>query len=246
MVTSRYSDGSARVDDDRNDTTRTLPWMRAGTERFSALVEGLSDIELAEPSALPGWSRAHVVAHMARNAEALLRLVTWARTGVETPMYPSREARAADIADSAGHPPARLRAELTATAADLDAALAALTPEQREAQVRSALGRPMPAAQVPWMRVREVWLHAVDLGSGAEVADVPDGVVDLLLDEVTTTLSAADGCPSATLAPTDRDGRWRLGSGDHEAVIAAPAATLVGWLTGRTALPGAPDLPSWL
>lgn len=234
------------MDDGRNDTTRTLPWMRTGTQRLLEQVAGLSDIELAEPSALPEWSRAHLVAHLARNAEALLRLVTWARTGVETPMYPSREARAADIAESAGHPPARLRAELSATAADLDAALAALTPDQWGAQVRSALGRPLPAAQVPWMRVREVWLHAVDLGAGAEVADVPDGVVDLLLDEVTATLSAADGCPSATLAPVDRDGRWRLGSGDHEAVVAAPAATLVGWLTGRTTLPGAPDLPPWL
>jgi len=233
------------VDDGRNDTAHTLPWMRAGTEHVFALVAKLSDAELAGPSALPEWSRAHVVAHLARNAEALIRLVNWARTGVETPMYPSREARAADIAASAGHPPQRLRAELTATAADLDTALAALTPEQWQAQVRSALGRPLPAAQVPWMRIREVWLHAVDLDAGADVADVPDGVVDLLLDEVTTTLSAADGCPAATLAPTDRDRSLRLG-GAAGPVVAAPAATLVGWLTGRTTLPDAPKLPPWL
>ena len=233
------------MDDGRNDTAHTLPWMRAGTEHVFALVAKLSDAELAGPSALPEWSRAHVVAHLARNAEALIRLVDWARTGVETPMYPSREARAADIAASADHPPKRLRAELTATAADLDAALAALTPEQWQAQVRSALGRPLPAAQVPWMRIREVWLHAVDLDAGADVADVPDGVVDLLMDEVTTTLSAADGCPAATLAPTDRDRSFRLG-GAAGPVVAAPAATLVGWLTGRTTLPDAPKLPPWL
>jgi maleylpyruvate isomerase len=231
---------------DRNDIAHTLPWMRAGTEHVCALVAGLSDDALARPSALPGWSRAHVVAHLARNAEALIRLVAWARTGVETPMYPSREARAADIAASAGHPPQRLRAELVATAADLDAALAALTPEQWQAQVRSALGRPLPAAQVPWMRIREVWLHAVDLDVGADVADVPDGVVDLLLDEVTATLSAAEGCPAATLAPTDRERRWRLGAGGSAPVVAAPAAALVGWLTGRATLPGAPELPPWL
>jgi len=232
------------VDDARNDTGRTLPWMRAGTEHVFAVVATLSDAELAGPSALPEWSRAHVVAHLARNAEALIRLATWARTGVETPMYPSREARAADIAASVGHPPERLRAELTATAADLDDALAALTPEQWRAEVRSALGRPLPAAQVPWMRIREVWLHAVDLDAGADVADVPGGVVDLLLDEVTTTLSAADGCPAATLAPTDRDRRFRLGAAGP--VVAAPAATLVGWLTGRATLTDAPKLPPWL
>ena len=62
------------------------------------------------------------------------------------------------------------------------------------------------------MRIREVWLHAVDLDAGAEVADVPDGVVDLLLDEVTATLSAADGCPAVTSRPTDRDRRFLLGA----------------------------------
>jgi len=67
------------VDDGRNDTAHTLPWMRTGTEHVFALVAKLSDAELAEPSALPEWSRAHVVAHLARNAEALIRLVTWAR-----------------------------------------------------------------------------------------------------------------------------------------------------------------------
>jgi maleylpyruvate isomerase len=231
---------------DRNDIAHTLPWMRTGTEQVLAQVAKLSDAELAGPSALPGWSRAHVVAHLARNAEALMRLVAWARTGVETPMYPSREARAADIAASAEHPPDRLRAELAATAVELDAALAALTPEQWRVEVRSALGRPLPAAQVPWMRIREVWLHAVDLDAGADVADVPDGVLDLLLDEVTATLSAADGCPAATVAPTDRDREWRLGAGGAAPVIAAPAATLVAWLTGRATLPGAPDLPPWL
>ena len=78
---------------DRNEIAVTLPWMRTGTEHVTALVAKLSDTELAEPSALPDWSRAHVVAHLARNAEALGRLLTWARTGVENPMYPSREAR---------------------------------------------------------------------------------------------------------------------------------------------------------
>jgi len=262
---------------DRDDTALTLPWMRAGTAHVLALVAKLSDAELAEPSALPEWSRAHVVAHLARNAEALIRLVTWARTGVETPMYPSREARAADIAESAGRPPDRLRAELTGTAAALDAALSALTPAQWQARVRSALGRPLPAAQVPWMRIREVWLHAVDLDAGAAVADAPDGVLDLLLDEVTATLSATAGCPTAELVPTDRDRRFRLGDpaveraptdhglpgspavdppngdgGGREAdgaapVVTAPAAALVGWLTGRLpAPPGAPELPRWL
>jgi maleylpyruvate isomerase len=209
--------------------------MGAGTELFTRAVDALPDDALRAPSALPGWSRAHVVAHVARNAEALTRLATWARTGIETPMYPSREARAAEIESSAQKPVDVLRAELTATAADLDGALAALDEKTWRSEVRSALGRPIPAAEIPWMRVREVWLHAVDLDAGVSVAEIAPDVVDTLLDDSTGTLSAAEGCPSAVLAPTDRDRTWALGpASDGPLRVRGEAAQVLGWLVGRT------------
>ncbi len=97
-----------------------LPWMAQGSTFFLGQVAGLSDRGFGEPSALPGWTRAHVVAHLARNAEALRDLLTWARTGVETPMYTSREQRAADIEHGAGRPPEQLRREVVGTAGRLD------------------------------------------------------------------------------------------------------------------------------
>jgi maleylpyruvate isomerase len=213
--------------------------MGSGTELLTRAVNALPDDTLRAPSGLPGWSRAHVVAHVARNAEALTRLATWARTGIETPMYPSREHRAAEIETSAQAPVDVLRAELTTTAADLDAALAALDDTTWQAEVRSALGRPIPAAEIPWMRVREVWLHAVDLDAGVSVADVPPDVVDTLLDDSTATLSAAEGCPSAVLAPTDRDRTWTLGPASDEPLqVRGAAAQVLGWLVGRTGTDG--------
>jgi maleylpyruvate isomerase len=209
--------------------------MGAGTELLNRAVGALPDDALRAPSALPGWSRAHVVAHVARNAEALTRLATWARTGVETPMYPSREARAAEIESSAQNPVDVLRAELVTTAEELDAALAALDEKTWQAEVRSALGRPIPAAEIPWMRVREVWLHAVDLDAGVSVAEIAPDVVDTLLDDSTGTLSAAEGCPSAVLAPTDRDRTWTLGPASDEPLqVRGEAARVLGWLVGRT------------
>jgi maleylpyruvate isomerase len=209
--------------------------MGAGTELLTRAVGALPDDALRAPSALPGWSRAHVVAHVARNAEALTRLATWARTGVETPMYPSREARAAEIESSAQNPVDVLRAELVTTAEELDAALAALDETTWQAEVRSALGRPIPAAEIPWMRVREVWLHAVDLDAGVSVAEIAPDVVDTLLDDSTGTLSAAEGCPSAVLAPTDRDRSWTLGPPSDEPLrVRGEAARVLGWLVGRT------------
>jgi maleylpyruvate isomerase len=219
---------------DRRDTALTLPWMGAGTELLARAVNALPDDALRAPSALPGWTRAHVVAHVARNAEALTRLATWARTGVETPMYPSREHRAAEIDSSAQAPAEVLRDELATTAEALDAALAALDETTWQAQVRSALGRPIPAAEIPWMRVREVWLHAVDLDAGVSVTDIAPDVVDTLLDDATGMLSAADGCPSAVLAPTDRDRTWSLGPASDEPLrLRGEAAQVLGWLVGR-------------
>lgn len=236
----------------RHELASTLPWLRQGTEFLVATVDRLADRELAEPSALPGWTRARVLGHVARNAEALGRLAAWARTGVPTPMYRDREQRAADIEASALLPPATLRRELAETAARLDEALAGLDRDAWQAQVRSALGRAIPATEIPWLRIREVWLHAVDLAAGAELAALPPALVDVLLDDVTGALSDRPGCPSVRLVPVDRDRAWRLGAEAAAVDATGSAARLLGWATGRIPAgdmltdAGSVRLPPWL
>ncbi|MFD5229041.1 maleylpyruvate isomerase family mycothiol-dependent enzyme [Streptomyces qaidamensis] len=237
------------TDTDRNDLTVTLPWMREGTALLSAVTDRLTDEELHAPSALPGWTRAHIIGHVARNAEALTRLATWARTGVPTPMYADREQRVAEIESSATLPPDVLRAQLRSTAEELEKALAALDATTWQAEVKSALGRAIPAAEVPWMRVREVWLHAVDLASGTTFTDLPAPLVDTLLDDVTATLSTRPACPAVRLAPTDRDRTWEFGPATAEApaVAEASAVELLSWTTGRAPRSVEPvTLPPWL
>jgi maleylpyruvate isomerase len=229
----------------RHVVTATVPWMREGTARLLAVVDKLGDEDLRGPSTLPGWSRAHVIGHLARNAEALVRLATWAQTGVETPMYADREQRAAEIERSAALPADTLRTQLADTAAALDSALTRLPAARWEAEVHSALGRAIPAAELPWMRIREVWLHAVDLNTDARMDDLPAEVVDLLLDDVTTALSARDDCPALQLTPTNRDRTWLLG-GPATGTVSGTAADLAGWLTGRITAPDRPGLPRWL
>jgi maleylpyruvate isomerase len=218
----------------RGDIALTLPWMGAGTEFLLRAVEALPDDALADPSRLPGWSRAHVVAHVARNAEALTRLASWARTGVETPMYADAEQRARDIEESATAPSETLRADLVDTAAALDSAVAALDEPAWAATVRTSSGKSVPATEVPWMRVREVWLHAVDLDAGADMADVPPEVLDTMLDDVTAALSDRPDCPAAVLAPTDRERTWSLGPAAGAVELRGAAADLLGWATGRS------------
>ncbi len=236
---------------DRHDLDATLPWMHESTTRLLEVLGTLDDLALLEPSTLPGWSRAHVLGHLARNADALSRLASWACTGIETPMYASPQQRATEIDHTAALPPAALRSDLASSAETLEAGLDALSTTDWRATVRSAKGRHIPAAEIPWMRTREVWLHAIDLDAEARLADLPAGLVDVLLDDVTTTLSAKPDCPPVRLVPTDRERTWSLGPQEpHQAEVSAPAAHLVGWLTGR--LPGtqlhhsAPELPAWL
>ncbi len=66
-----------------------LAKVAASEERFIATMEGLEEAALVEPSLLPGWSRGHVVAHVALNAHSNVNLMNWARTGVETPNTPA-------------------------------------------------------------------------------------------------------------------------------------------------------------
>jgi len=226
-----------------HDVSITLPWMQEGTSVFLGQLASVTDDELRGPSRLPGWSRAHLTGHLARNAEALARLAAWARTGVEKPMYANRQQRAEEIEQSARQPASVLRSDAVSSARLLDEALEALDAETWLSVVRSAMGRAIPAIEIPWMRAREVWLHAIDL---------PGSFIDTLLDDAVPALSQKPDCPAIELTPTDRDRTWRLGPvGAQEMTpVLGPAADLAGWVTGRlsgTILgDGIPSLPRWL
>jgi maleylpyruvate isomerase len=179
-----------------------IGWVDVGAARFEAAVAALTDAELSQPSGLPGWDRRHVVAHVACNADALVNLMDWAATGVETPMYASGEQRAAEIEEWAGQPAGQLRGHLRATDDRLARAFGAFPDDRWQATVRTARGRLVPAAEVPWMRAREVWVHAVDLGNGATLADMPTAVVEALVRDAVTGFAARDGVPPLELTPT--------------------------------------------
>ena len=150
------------------DPETALRWWADGELVVAGSIDRLSDDDLAADSNLPDWTRAHVVAHLARNADALGNLLTWARTGVETPMYPSRAARDADIESTAALAPDELRRHYVLAADRLSGAVEALPAEAWTAEVRTPRDETMPASDVPWMRAKEVWVHGTsDAGMGA-------------------------------------------------------------------------------
>ncbi|MGW0882565.1 maleylpyruvate isomerase family mycothiol-dependent enzyme [Streptomyces sp. NPDC002671] len=226
-------------------------WARIGTEMMIRAVDGLDDDAFAAPSLLPGWSRAHVTAHVAANAEALSRLVHWAATGEATPMYTSPEDRAAGIERGRVLPAADLNTWLRRTADALENGMAVLGEEQWRTPVVTAQGRTVPATEVPWLRSREVCVHAVDLAAGVTFADLPADFLTALCDDVVTKRAAAPG-PALTLRATAVGAAWDL-PGDGEAVpITGELHDIAAYLTGRDTGPltadGAPlpALDAWL
>ncbi|MBY3552827.1 maleylpyruvate isomerase family mycothiol-dependent enzyme [Modestobacter lapidis] len=208
--------------------TEVLGWWADGEQHLGTALGRLTDEDFAAPSLLPGWSRQHLLAHVARNADALVNLLTWARTGVETPMYASPEARDAGIAEAAALAPAELRAEVVAATGRLVQAMRALPADAWSAEVRTAQGRTVPAREVPWMRSREVWVHAVDLAAGLDFADVPGDVLAALADDVFRMWDRRDQVPDVAVFAGDRE--WGTGS----LAVAGSLPDVVGWLTGRS------------
>ena len=229
---------------------QTLNWMHQGTERLLAEVAELPDEALSAPTALPGWTRAYLLSHIAANADALRNLVHWARTGEERRMYASTEAREADIAAGAELPAAQLRAWAASSAADLAADLDALdgVGDAWDAKIITAQGLTRTASEIPWMRTREIYIHAIDMAAGTTFADLPPDFLAALLDDVTARRSSVGGGPALIIAAADTGGRWDVAGTGSPVPVTGLLADLTAYLTGRPApsLPAAPVLPPWL
>jgi maleylpyruvate isomerase len=229
--------------------------MDEGTRLFDTQVRRLGNNDLGEPASLPRWTRAHVIAHVTRNADALGNLLNWARTGIETPMYESDQQRDADIEDTATQSPEVLRFDLDDAERRFAVAVASLPPDTWSAEVRTRAGRTIQAVEVPWMRCREVWVHAVDLGTGVAFADFPAGFVDAFLADVAAHFTARPDCGAVDLVATDTQRRWPIGPHSaNEVVVQGAAHDLLAWLIGRQAggkliasgRGSLPTIPGWL
>lgn len=198
------------------------------TRRLVRTADGLADADYPAPSGLPGWSRAHVLAHLALNAEGLAGALGGIVEAHRVPMYASQEARDADIEELAGKDPVAIRARLLGACTDLADAMAAIPDDAWDTTVeRVPGGRSFRAAAVPGMRLREVEIHHADLDAGYDRGSWPPAFSVLLLDAMTTRAPAEAGFAAYA---TDLDRTWAFGSGP---TVSGTAVDLGWWLTGR-------------
>jgi maleylpyruvate isomerase len=207
-----------------------LELLAEASQRLIRTVDRMEDAAWAQPSALPGWSRAHVVAHLTLNAEGLAGVLGGIVSNEPLPMYASQEARDRDIEDLAESDPQVLRTRLMAATTDFADALTALPPDAWETKVeRVPGGRTFRAGSIPDMRLRELEIHHADLDAGYSRADWSPGFAGMVIDSMTKREAAET---SFTVRATDTDRTWTFGAGGGP-TVSGTTADLAWWLTGR-------------
>ena len=218
-----------------SETAEQLAGIHESTGRLLSSAGALTDDQAAAPSRLPGWTRGHVLTHLARNADGLRNLLHWARTGTRTPMYPSEAARDEAIAAGAGRSATDLTADLSQSAAAFAAAAAELPAPAWAAQVERR-GQPFPARDILRTRLSELEFHHVDLGTGYPAGGWPAVFVADALPRVAGSFTGRPDMTACRLVPDGWPDSFLVGPArpdPPDVVVRGTPAQLLAWLSGR-------------
>ncbi len=239
------------------EPTAALQAVRASTADLVQMLaaQPWSDADAAAPSLLPGWTRGHVLTHLARNADATTRTLSGALRGEIVARYPDGPAaRDRDIEAGAARPYVELVQDLTASAERLDRVFSALSHADGW---ELPAERSKPAGTHVYWRLREVEIHRVDLASDYTPERWPRFLVANLLPEV------AESLPSRALEPlhveitsegpvgTDLVGTlWAPEDDGAARTVAGPDWAILAWLVGRGSvvshvIADQPELKPW-
>ncbi|MEV6715707.1 maleylpyruvate isomerase family mycothiol-dependent enzyme [Lentzea sp. NPDC051208] len=230
---------------------RHITAVREATDVLYEVVEELDEAAVRGQSLLPGWTRGHVITHLARNADALVNLLTWARTGVEHQAYTSRTDRDADIEEGSHRLLQVLKADLDSACQRFDVACREFPAHAWRSEVTAPKGQPIPASVVPLYRLREIWIHLIDLNAGVGFGDLPADFVEEFLDDAVRQFEGrVDPFGVEVTLPDGSQRSWTLNGPASRTSVSGSASAVLGWLTGRTDgsdLRGElPDLPDWI
>lgn len=165
------------------DRALLLREVQQATRELLEAARDLSDREIRQASALPGWTRADVLAHVALGGDAMHRLLLWARAGVANEAYASQAARdeAIDVAAALGVE--AILAHLAQSASRFQREAEGLPDAAWPQRVRVLAGAEFPAAQLLERRLAEVVLHHTDLDIGYTPEHWPSSYAQMALKE---------------------------------------------------------------
>lgn len=201
-------------------------------QRLTRTVDGLHDDDWSADSLLPGWTRAHVVAHLALNGEALTGVLAGMLDNEPVPMYASAEARDHDIEELAAAERSELRERLLASLTAFAETAQAVPDNAWSGRFeRVPGGQALPLDAVPLMRVREIEIHHADLGLAYTAEDWPHSFAEVVVDGMVRRLEPQRGF---RVRPLDSERTWEVGEvAEDGVVVTGPVAHLAWWLTGR-------------
>lgn len=233
-----------------DDIATLVMEVEASTSRLIASARALSELQIAEASALPAWSRGHVLTHLARNAEGLRALLLSARSGRALRMYASPATRIADIEAGASRPPDVITADLIEASRRFVAELTAMPAAAWSSDVAFTSGGDaaplhVKASDLALMRLQEIELHHVDLSVGYAIDDIPTPVAEQLLKWAARSRDRQGLGVRVTATDADWVGGAKLV--DAQIFVEGTVHTLLGWFTGRadgTGLEASPVLPT--
>jgi maleylpyruvate isomerase len=152
-------------------------------------MEQLTDDVARRASRLPGWTVGHVLSHIARNGDSVVRRLEGAARGAIVDQYPGGfEGRRAEIEAGADRSASELVTDLRVSCRAVEAACEAMPAGAWENVTRAVGGQEQPATAVVFSRWREVEVHHVDLGLGYSPRDWPDALVAAWLPSLLTAL----------------------------------------------------------
>jgi maleylpyruvate isomerase len=164
--------------------TEWIAGCRAAHAALLADLDGLTEAQARQPSALPGWSVGHLLTHIARNADSVVRRLEGAARGEVLDQYVGGvEGRAAAIARGAGRPAGELVADVRQSAAAAEQVMARLPAAAWGAPSRPSRGVEEDGRAVVFSRWREVVVHHGDLELSALPVPLPPALVEAWLPQ---------------------------------------------------------------
>jgi maleylpyruvate isomerase len=197
--------------------------------RMRAIVTPLAEADLALPSALPGWTAAHLLTHLARNADSHVRRIEASHRGEMVEQYEGGlEGRNREIDEGAQRDAQTIVDDVIESSLRLDAAWWTVQGGEWMAESSDATGVIRQVRTLPARRLQEVEVHIADLGLGYDQREWSDVFVVAFLDEMRATMPSR--VPQGSDIPS------------AATVAALPPRDELAWLYGRAQFDGLPEL----
>jgi len=221
-----------RMDEGRLDLSVVRVHRQEITQALLGETILLTDEQWGMPSRLPGWTRAHIASHLARNADGLTRVVQQLLDGTPTSLYADEASARSDIERGSERTALELQVDLDASANRLHEhfeELLQMPPDRLVALTPTVTVR---LDHLPIVRINELVLHHIDLDIGYTHQNVDPQAAAWLLAYNAARIGRNSAYPAIRLM-SDSGVETIIGGPGRPQVVHGPDSLLLAWLTRR-------------